>query len=185
MGVQLEEYASSVEIRLASRTGTLDAPLERYRSDPDKAPSTEILQRAAVTLRKDGDEAAVRAVLAFLYDREIRNGHLEAANFLDLAEVDLQRGDTAAAVALLNRMALVVDNASGDGFETLLPAAELLGKYGKTAESADFIRRRMKAAPWDSEAKVQLARTLPKDSTEREHAHRSCDRYRGGVPAAR
>jgi Tfp pilus assembly protein PilF len=163
-----EKYDSSVEIRLASRTGTLDALLERYRSDPDKAPSAEILQRAAVTLRKDGDEAAARTVLAFLYDREIRNGHLEAANFLGLAEVVLQRGDTAAAVALLNRMALVVDNASGDGFETLLPAAKLLGKYGKMAESADFIRHRMKAAPWDSEAKVQLARALPKDSTERE-----------------
>ncbi|MGA3042647.1 MAG: tetratricopeptide repeat protein [Bryobacteraceae bacterium] len=162
------KYDSSVEIRLASRTGTLAALLEQYRSNPDKAPSTEILQRAAVTLQKDGEEAAARAVLAFLYDREIRNGHLEAANFLGLAEVDLQRGDTAAAVALLNRMALVVDSPSEDGFETLLPAAELLGKYGKMAESAGFIRRRIQAVPWDSEAKVQLARTLPKDSTERQ-----------------
>jgi hypothetical protein len=107
-------------------------------------------------------------VLAFLYDREIRNGHLEAANFLGLAEVDLQRGDTAAAVALLNRMALVVGNAAEDGFDTLLPAAELLGKYGRTADSAGFIRRRMKAVPWDAEAKVQLARTLSKESAERE-----------------
>ena len=101
------------------------------------------------------------AVLEFLYDREIREGRLQAANFLGLAEVKLQRNDTAAAIALLNRMALVVE----DGFDTLLPAGELLGKYGKTAEAADFIRRRVKAVPWDSEAKVQLARTVgPEDA---------------------
>lgn len=161
-------YDRSVEIRLASRTGTLDALLDRYRSDPSKAPSAEMLQRAVESLRKNGDETAARTVLAFLYDREIRNGHLEAPNFLGLAEVDLQRGETGAAVALLNRMALVVDGADGDDFETLLPAAELLGNYGKTAESVDFIRRRMKAAPWDSEAKVDLARMLSKDSAERQ-----------------
>jgi hypothetical protein len=43
----------------------------------------------------------------------------------------------------------------------LLPAAELLGKSGKTAEGADFIRKRVRAVPWDAEAKVQLARTMP------------------------
>jgi len=154
----------SIEIRLASRKGTLDALLQRYQTDPDTTPSTETLRSAAVTLRHEGNENGARAVLAFLYDREIRNGHLDAANFLGLAEVNLQRGDTAPAVALLNRMALVVE----DGFETLLPAAELLEKYEKTAESADFIRRRLKAVPWDSEAKVQLARTLSTGSTERE-----------------
>jgi Flp pilus assembly protein TadD len=154
----------SIEIRLASRTATLDRLLLRYESDPGTAPSTEVLQQAAVTLRRDGDENGARAVLAFVYEREIRSGHLDAANFMGLAEVHLQRGDVAGALTLLNRMALVVD----DGFETLLPAAELLGKYGRPAESADFIRRRLKAVPWDSEAKVQLARTLSSGSAERE-----------------
>ena len=89
------------------------------------------------------------------YDREIGSGHLEAANFLGLAEVKLQRGDIAAATTLLNRMTLVVE----DGFETLPPAAELLGKYGKTPEAADFLRRRVRAVPWDAAATVHLART--------------------------
>jgi tetratricopeptide (TPR) repeat protein len=154
----------SIEIRLASHTATLDALLKRYRTDADSAPPSDALQRAAVTLRHDGDENGARAVLEFLYDREIGNGNTTAANFLGLAEVDLQRGDAAPAVALLNRMALIVD----DGFETLLPAAELLQKYGKTAESADFIGRRLKAVPWDPAAKVQLARTLSTGSAERE-----------------
>ena len=124
----------------------------------------DTLRNAALGLRHDGDENAARAVLEFLYDRELRGGRLEAANFLGMAEVKLQRNDTAAAVALLNRMALVVE----DGFDTLLPAADLFGKYGKTTEAADFIRRRIKAVPWDSEAKVLLARTMPPGAAGRE-----------------
>ena len=130
-------FRYEVEIRLASRTGTLDALLERYRSQPALRRLPPRLcatpQWPCGRRRREG----ARAVLEFLYDREIRGGHLEAANFLGLAEVKLQRNDAAAAVALLNRMALVAD----DGFETLLPAAELLGKYGKRAEAADFLRQ--------------------------------------------
>lgn len=161
---QARLFDSSVEIRLASRTGTLAPLLGRYRSRPDTEVTTEILMRAAVRLRRDGDENAARSVLEFLYDREIRGGHLDAANFIGLAEVKLQRGDTAAALAQLNRMALVVE----DGFDTFLPAAELLARYGKTAEAVDFIRRRIKAVPWDAEAKVQLARTMPAGAAGRE-----------------
>ncbi|MGP8245668.1 MAG: hypothetical protein ACLQVN_14265 [Bryobacteraceae bacterium] len=161
-------FRDQVEIRLASKTGRLDALLERYRLHPELAPSVDSLRNAALPLRHEGDDNAARSVLEFLYDREIDSGHLDAANFLGLAEVKLQRNDDAAAVALLNRMALVVDDADTDaGFDTLLPAAELLGKYGKTAGAADFIRRRIKAVPWDSEAKVRLARTVPGGSTER------------------
>jgi tetratricopeptide (TPR) repeat protein len=152
-----------IEIRLASRTNALDPLLERYRTQPELAPWADALRFAAVKLRHDGDENGARAVLEFLYDREIHGGHLEAANFLGLAEVKLQRGDAAAAVALLNRMALVVE----DGFETLPPAAELLVKYGKTAEAADFLRRRIKAVPWDAGAMVHLAHTMPSGDAER------------------
>jgi hypothetical protein len=66
-------------------------------------------------------------------------------------------------VTLLNRMALVAE----EGFESLLPAAELLGKYGRTAEAAVFFRRRIQAVPWDAVARVELARSLPMGSPER------------------
>jgi hypothetical protein len=161
--VNRDSLRDQVEIRLAAQTGSLDALLERYRREPDSAPSVESLRNAALVLRNLKDEPGARSVLAFLYGREIRAGHLDAANFLGLAEVDLQRNETAPSVALLNRMALVVD----DGFETLLPAADLLGRYGKTAESADFLRRRIKAVPWDADAKVLLARTLSAGTAER------------------
>ena len=142
----------AIEIRLASRNGTLNPLLERYRSEPEKSPPAETLREAAMELRRVHDENGARAVLEFTYDREIRAGLLNAANFLGLAEVKLQRGDAGAAIALLNRMALVVD----DGFETLLPAAELLGRYGQTAPAADFERRRIRAAPWDAQARLML-----------------------------
>jgi tetratricopeptide (TPR) repeat protein len=156
-------FDQSVEIRLAARTGTLAALLERYRLNPGGAPTAEILQRGAVDLRRDGDEASARTVLEFLYVRELGAGRLTAANFLGLAEVKLQRNDTAGVLALLNRMALVAD----DPFDTLLPAAELLAKHTKTVEAADFLRRRIKAVPWDSDAKARLARTLPAVAAER------------------
>ncbi len=159
-----DQYRDEVEIRLAAKTGSLDSVLARYRLQPDSAPSVNRLQSAAIELRREGDENAGRSVLEFLYDREIRAGHLEAANFLGLAEVKLQRNDTAAAVTLLNRMPLVIE----DGFDTLLPAAALLEKYGKTAEAADFLRKRVRAVPWDSEAKTQLARTISSGSAERD-----------------
>lgn len=154
----------SLEIRLAAGNGTLPKLLEEYGTATGVYVPSEILQRAAVALRKKGDENSARSVLEFLYEREIRAGRLAAANFLGLAEVKLQRNETPAAIALLNRMALVLE----DGFETLTPAAGLLEKYGKKAEAQDFLRRRIKAVPWDSAAKVQLARLLPDSSPERE-----------------
>jgi Flp pilus assembly protein TadD len=154
----------AVEIRLAAAEGTLDALLERYRSQPQSAPSADALRDAAHSLRSQHNENDARAVLEFLYEREIRNGRLEAANFLGLAEVKLQRGDGATSLALLNRMALVAE----DGFDTLMPAADLLAEYGKTAEAAEFMRRRVKAVPWDAEARLQLARGMPAASAERE-----------------
>jgi cellulose synthase operon protein C len=159
---QIRNFDRTVEIRLASRTAALDALLARYRSDSD-APSAEIFERAAIALRSAGDEDGARKVLEFLYDREIRNGSLSAANFLGLAEVKLQRNDAPAALALLHRMALVVE----DGFETLLPAAELLNKYSRKPEAAEFIRSRIRVVPWDSGAKLQFARVLPTTSAER------------------
>jgi Tfp pilus assembly protein PilF len=154
---------TNVQIRLAARNGTLGAVLKTYESRPDYSVNGEALLNAAATLRKAGDENGARSVLEFVYEREIRAGRLNAANFLGLAEVKLQRNEATAAIALLNRMALVVE----DGFDTLVPAAELLSKYGKNAEAQDFLRRRIKAVPWDSDAKLRLARMLPAATPER------------------
>jgi tetratricopeptide (TPR) repeat protein len=123
----------------------------------------DVFQRASIALREGSDEDAARRVLEFLYERDIRDGPLTAANFLGLAEVRLQQGDTPAALALLNRMVLVAE----DGFDTLVPAAELLNKYGRASDAVDFLQRRIRAVPWDPEAKLALARALPPTSAER------------------
>jgi tetratricopeptide (TPR) repeat protein len=157
------KFDPSVEIRLASRTGTLDALLRRYATNPESESSAEMLLRSAGMLERQGDENGARAVREFVYDREIRDGRLDAANFLGLAEVELQRGDATTALALLNRMALVTE----DGVETLLRAAELLEKYGQNGDAVAFIRRRMQAEPWDAAAALQLARHLTAASPER------------------
>jgi tetratricopeptide (TPR) repeat protein len=156
-------YRDEVEIRLASRKSDLGSLFERYRSLPDLAPNAGDLQEIALALRRDKDENGALAVLEFLYDREIRNWQLEPTNFLGLAEVKLQRNDTAAAAALLNRMTLATE----EGFDTLMPAAEILAKHERTDEAAAFFRQRIKAAPWDAEAKVKLAHILPSNSVER------------------
>ena len=159
-----DRLRDELEIRLASKSGSLASLVERYRAQPESAPAVDALRDAALALRREHDEDGARSVLEFLYDREIRSGHLDAANFLGLAEVKLQRHDDATALALLNRMALVVE----DGFDTLLPGAGLLGKFGETSKAVDFIQRRVKAVPWDAEAKLQLARSLPFGAAERE-----------------
>jgi tetratricopeptide (TPR) repeat protein len=152
-----------LEIRLAAKTGTLGALLERYREESQSAPDEFTLREAALELRRGGIEESARSVLEFVYEREIRDGHMAAANFLGLSEVKLQGGDPAAAVSLLNRMQLV----SEEGNASLLRGAGLLGKYGRTAESVEFIRKRIKAEPWDAESRLQLGRGLPADSPER------------------
>ena len=157
------QFRDEVEIRLAAKTNGLAALLERYDTQLEFAPPLESLRNAAVVLQTTGGAESAHEIFEFMYGREIRNGNLEPANFIGLAEVKLQRNDVAAAVAILNRMALVTD----DAFESLLPAADVLSKFGKTAEAAQFIRRRITAAPWDAAAKVQLARTLSAGSTER------------------
>jgi hypothetical protein len=154
---------TTVEIRLAARNGTLAAVLKKYDSRTDFYGTSQALLNAAATLRTEGDENGARSVLEFVYEHEIHVGRLNAANFLGLAEVKLQRNDATAAMALLKRMSLVMD----DGFDTLVPAAELLSKYGKNAEAEDFLRRRIKAVRWDADAKVRLARMLPAASPER------------------
>jgi cellulose synthase operon protein C len=148
------ERSSIIEIRLAVAAGKLDALLEQYRSKPETAPGLEDLRTAAQTLRADRKEAAAIVVLDFLYTRELDAGHLDAANFLGLAEVRLRQKNDAAALQLLHRMALVTDNP----FDTLLPAADLFDKYGRTAAAAEFVSMRLRAAPWDGVAKLHAAR---------------------------
>ncbi len=152
-----KSHASEVDpfvIRIAARQGKLDGLLATFREHSERAPSDESLRAAAVALHKEDDDASSRRVLEFMYSRAIDRRDFAPANFLGLAEVRLENGDTAGAVALLRRMTLV----AGTPFENLMDAGNLLATHGHPAEAIEFFSERLKAAPWDSEARLLLAK---------------------------
>jgi tetratricopeptide (TPR) repeat protein len=105
-----------------------------------------------MALHKGGDQVSARRVLEFMYARAIERRDFTPANFLGLAELRLNSGDATEAVALLRRMTLV----AGKPFEDLMDAGNLLAEHGHPAEAAEFFSERVKAAPWDLEARLLL-----------------------------
>ena len=150
------EAASMVplELRVAAQAGTLDSKIESYRTDPQTAPSSEVLRSAARQLSESGDKVSARKVLEFVFGREIDEHQLVAANFLGLAEIRIAAGDTPGAVQLLRRLVAVV----GNPFENLDPAAELLEKTGHHAEAVEFLEALVKSAPWEASYRLRLAK---------------------------
>lgn len=143
------------EIELAAALGTVPALLKSYRENPDTAPDANVLQTAVLAIRKKHPQEAL-AISEFLYQRELDAQHLEPANFLGLAEVYLQRGEAPKAAPLLRRMNLV----AGEPFETFVAAADLLTKHGQPQEAIPFLRDRLRATPWDAEARLKLGKLL-------------------------
>jgi tetratricopeptide (TPR) repeat protein len=147
----------ALEIRAAAMGGKLDALLERYRRAPEKTPEDRTLQDSAADLRKENAEAS-RRLLEFAYSKQLEMDSPAPAAFLGLAGVRLSQSNVPAALVLLRRMNLV----SGDAFENLLPAARLLESNGHPAEANEFLATRLRAVPWDFEARLMSAR-LTKD----------------------
>jgi cellulose synthase operon protein C len=151
---QFNDPLARVALRIAAHFQTLDATLAGYRKDPEQAPSLDSLRRAADDLAAAGDKPSARKVLEYAYTRELERHNLTAPNFLGLAEVRLQSGDTRGALELLHRLALVV----GAPFENLDAAAALLEKNGHPGEAATFLAQLSKAEPWQAEIRLRLAR---------------------------
>jgi tetratricopeptide (TPR) repeat protein len=145
------EYIS-LEARIAARAGTLGALVDGWTRDPGNAPTAEILRQTATGLAGEGDSASSWRILEFVYRRELDQQRLDAANFLGLSEILLQRKDLAGALALLRRMTLV----SAEPFDSLAPGAALLQRTGHSAEAVEFLTARVKAVPWDWDARRLL-----------------------------
>jgi tetratricopeptide (TPR) repeat protein/Tfp pilus assembly protein PilF len=142
-----------IQLKTAAQSGGLDAIVDGYRTDPEHAPSTEILRKSATDLQQAGDKPSARKILEFVFTREIDNRNLTAANMLGLADLRLQAGDLDGAMALLRRMTLVV----GNPFETQDPAAALLMRTGHPAEAAVFLEELTRAVPWNADNRARLA----------------------------
>jgi tetratricopeptide (TPR) repeat protein len=135
----------------------------------DESVPSSLLRNVAEELTKSGDAVSARRVLEFLYSGELKAGRFDASNFLGLAEIRLEEGDTAAAVALLRRAALVANTIggsirnpiggpiSGAAFSTLEPSAALLERTGHAVEAVAFLADLVKAEPWNWEARERLA----------------------------
>ena len=154
-------------VRLAAQSHTLEELLRQFQQAPEKAPSFEVLRNAAIRL-KETDPASAGRVLEYFYTGQIDARDFAAANFLGLAEIRLQQGNLAQAIALLQRMNLV----AGQPFENLSAAGDLLLKMGHPAESENFYSMRLKAVSWDADAQLKLAQAEAAANTQRNDAVR-------------
>ena len=145
-----------LELRISAKAGELTSVLDGYRRNPKDAPEFDALRNAAEQFTRRHEQSVADQILAFAYAREIDNANFDASNFLGLAEIRLKAGDTVGAAQLLRRMQLVSD----EPFADLMPAANLLEQYGRKAEAAEYVQARVRAVPWDSEARLRLGRDL-------------------------
>jgi tetratricopeptide (TPR) repeat protein len=144
---RLSYMLPQLELRIAADTGKLtEETMQPYASNP------YLLRDVAVTLKEEGDAAHARQLLRFFYQSQIGRGDTAASNFLGLAEVLLENGETDAAVRELRRMSLITQPA----FVNLKDAGELLRRFGKNSEGMVFLEEAVKAVPWDTAAKAAL-----------------------------
>ena len=153
-----------LEVRLAAQFGTLAALLERYAQIPAGAPDAAVLRNAANELTQHGDKPDANRVLEYVYQRELDSRAFAASTFLGLAEIRLQQNDTASALALLRRMTQV----AGEPFSNLVDAASLLETYKHPGEAVEFLETRVRAVPWDGEARMRLGRVRVAAGRERD-----------------
>jgi hypothetical protein len=109
-------------------------------------------------LQKHKDKISARKILEYVFNREIEEHKITAANLLGLAEIRIDSGDMKGALELLHRATLVV----GQPFENLDAAASLLVRTGHSAEAAEFLEALVKAEPWNADARVNLAQAQMK-----------------------
>jgi Tfp pilus assembly protein PilF len=140
-----------LEIRLAARTGGLDALFERYRREGP--PSSDQIRNAAHILRRENQTAAAARLEEFIKTREIDEGERSTAAFLGLAEALLEQGQAERAVAALRRMVVVAEQP----FTGVADAGPLLARFNRKVEAAEFLQMAVKATPWDEAAKARLA----------------------------
>jgi tetratricopeptide (TPR) repeat protein len=156
---------ASIMVRLAAQSNKLEELLQQFQKAPEKAPALDVLRNAALGL-EEKDPGNTRRLLEYVYTRQIDERDFAPANFLGLAEVRLQQGDLAQAVALLHRM----NRVAGQPFENLAAGGELLVKMGHPAEATEFYGMRVKAVPWDADARLKLAQTEAAAKTQRNDA---------------
>ena len=153
-----QDVASRPEGARASRPLSPERPAPAAARGQDTSPSGA----AGVTPALE----SARRLLEYVYTAAIDAHDFAPANFLGLAELRLQQGPLARAVALLERM----NRVAGEPFENLAAAGDLLVKMGHPAEAAEFYGLRVKAVPWDNDARLKLAQAEAAANMQRNDA---------------
>jgi predicted Zn-dependent protease len=148
------EVARQAELRLAAMENKIADLLARFSQNPLEAPSDQTLQQVGVTLARNGLSEASQRILEFLYSRQLERSSSKTA-FLGLAEIRVQQGHLDQATDLLKRM----NRLSPNPFDDLLASAQVFSRTGHPAEAAIFLKLRVQAAPWDTEARLELAKS--------------------------
>jgi Flp pilus assembly protein TadD len=145
-----DEY-EELGIRIAAAEGKFEPLMDRYRNNPESAPSLETMQRVAGTLEEQKDS---NTLLEYAYQRELDQQRPSAAVLLGLAKIRLQRNQVSEALPLLKRM----NDSIGEPFSTTALAADLLLEQNRPQEAREYIDSLMKAKPWNAEARLLAAR---------------------------
>ncbi len=137
------------ELRLAEAEGHLPQLIEQWKKRSDVAPASNDIQNSTFLLT----ESSRRIVMRFIYERALDARELTAPNFLGLAAIDLDEGNTSAAMALLKRLTLI----SASPYADADSAASLLEMRGRNAEALQFLQPLAEAFPWNATYKVRLS----------------------------
>jgi len=149
-------------LAIAAADGTLNDLLAQWKQPGSSAPNPTDLRNAAATL----DPQPRRTIMQFIYEQALANRQLTAPNFLGLAAIRLDTGDTPGAMQLLKRMTLVSD----DMYADMDSAASLLHAHHLPAQEIEFLRPLAQSAPWNSSFKVRFAAAMLAANTQQPEA---------------
>jgi len=151
MRAQRPDEYEELAIRIAAAEGKFEPLMDRFRSNPESAPSLETMQRVAGMLEEQKD---ANALLEYAYQRELDRQRPSAGVLLGLAKIRLQQNQVPEALALLKRM----NDSIGEPFSTTLLAANLLLEQNRPQEAREYIDSSIKAEPWNAAARWLSAR---------------------------
>ncbi len=148
----MPEFAAAA-ILVAGRTGSMERLLASYRGRPDGGPDAKTLESVAAKLQSEKRLQPARALLEFAFSRGQSTHSLLATEYLALAEIRLQTGDTAGAVSVLEALS----RTEGDTYANLDSAAALLEKNDHPAEAIPFLTTLTHSVLWELSYAVRLA----------------------------
>ena len=142
-----------IAIRIAAKLSYLPSLISTWQSDPEDAPSLDVISQAANTLRLQDDYTNSRLLLEYTFQQQQQTQTLTPASYLALAEARIHTNDLPGALDLLRRLTL-----QGDLYENLDSAARLLERTNHFAEALPLLTKLSAGTPWDASYRLRLSK---------------------------